>query len=207
MQEDVTLVQAARLIGVTPRILTAWLKDAGITTRTGKDKRAQYLTQPQVRMLAAAHGRVLPDDVSLAALAGQLQALQGELDAVKRRVADLEQKKIHAASGFPQSIMEERPGAMLPKLRAAFDPDPVRRAAYRADALRKSEVVRLVSARHGVEANTAKGWPWPQEALVSEEAALRWALAYVARMDSFRRPRSWRWRCEIESCPCHQTEP
>ncbi len=195
MQEDVTLVQAARLIGITPRILTAWLHDAGIITRTGKDKRAHYLTLAQVRMLAAAHGRVLPDDTSLAALAGQVQALSAELDALKRRVAALEQPKIRAARGFPesltQSLREPSPGALLPQLRAAFA---------------KMDMARLIAARHGVDVGTAKGWPWPTEALASQDAALRWALEYVAERPPHKRPHGWRWRCDVPDCPCHQRQ-
>ncbi len=197
MQEHYTLVQAARLIGVTPRILVAWLKDAGISTRkgvkaAGEDARAQYVTRAQIETLALAHRRALPDDTALAALARQLQALQGELEAIKKRLARLEQQNITRPSRPAPAPLQSHTGAFLSGS-AADLADTLKRPRVQGSqgGISKAEAARLVSERHGVLFVTARQWPWPPDALTSAEAAEQWAIDYVAAIAPHKRPRGW----------------
>jgi transposase len=199
MREQYTIKQAATAIGVSAQILREWLAETEITTATGRDKRAKYLTRTQVVTLAHAHRRTVQDESDLLALGERVQALSNELEAVKKRLANLERQRSISTEGEAISRpLQSQPGPFSTSRPAA--PGMPRTAGV---GLRKIDAARLV-ARHGVEANTAKGWPWPAEALVSEEAAIRWALDYVASIDYFRRPRGWRERCDVAGCPCQQ---
>jgi hypothetical protein len=211
MPEDLTLVQAARLVGVTPRILTAWLHDAGITTRNGQkdageDGRAQYITREQLAMLALAHKRVLPNEASLAALAGRIQTLEAELDSVKRRLARLEQGQNTTRERKATPAPLQSQPAPVSSLGADLADTLKRPRVLSSAALNKADAGRLVAARHGGNWKSFADWPWSAEALASEQAALRFALAYVAARAPHLRPHGWRWRCDVPGCPCQQQD-
>lgn len=199
MAERFTISQAARKLGISRRTLYNWLEQEQDTSQKLHGERT--FTRLQLERLAEKHGRRLESDFR--DLEAVDAALTERIEALEARVAALEQQRSISRGGEAIS----RPSQTHP---GAFStPQPVAPKVPRAAGvgLRKIDAARLVAARHGVEANTAKGWPWPAEALVSEEAALRWALSYVARMDSFRRPRSWRGRCDVPDCPCQQAQP
>jgi len=191
MQEVYTLTRAAKAIGVTPRIFVSWLTDAGIIARkgdkaTGEDARAQYVTRAQVVMLAAAHGRVLPDDVSLAALAGQMQALSSEVDALKRRIAVLEQRGGTREGETISRPLQLHPGAF--SAQEPTTPPPVR------------NLVAKWLARHGAVENTVRRWPDlpldPEQALLFTREKLQ-ELGYRAHGVQLA-------PCEHPECVCHQ---
>jgi hypothetical protein len=203
MPESFTLAEAQSMLGISRRTLYNWLQQEGINAgNLPKDKRAKALSAAQLTKLAAKHGRQLgsaaPPD--LATLSQEVAALRSELAALQSRVEALERQPSPTPSQSAEAL--SRPS------QRAIDPLPRRSAdtlvhpAASGGALTKTDAIRILAARHGLNVNTGKGWPWPDAVLVSEEAAIRWALDYVRGRPPHLRPDGWRWRCDTPSCPC-----
>ncbi|HLW01872.1 MAG TPA: hypothetical protein VKT82_24675 [Ktedonobacterales bacterium] len=221
MQDHYTISQAARAIGVTPRIFSEWIADAGIETSQRGDKRARYLTRAQVLRLADAHGRAIKDDprAANAKLAARVDTLEQRGQAQEAKIAALEARIIAlehlSRSNRPSPAIHATPAP------AQSQPGPLSSAGGSnpdlaetlprlpripsAGAITKTDAARLISERHGVALNTARGWPWPPSVLASAKDAMAWALSYVANTTR-QRPAGWLWRCNVSDCPCHQAE-
>ncbi len=196
MPEVFTLSQAARLLGISRRTLYGWLKDARITTRKlPTDKRAQTLTRDQIERLARAHSTAIKDE-----------SLIARLERAEARIEALEQWKAQQEGHLSPSLGAEAISRPLQSHPGAFSAPRAARSSTPGAPILKIDAARLIAARHGVDQGTAKGWPWPTEALASQDAALRWALAYVAERPPHKRPHGWRWRCDVPDCPCHQRQ-
>jgi DNA-binding transcriptional MerR regulator len=223
MQDHYTISQAARAIGVSPRILSEWVADAGIETSQRGDKRARYLTKAQVLRLADAHNRAIKDDprAANAKLAARVQSLEQRGQAQESKIAALEARIIAlehlSRSSRPSPGVHDPPAPPQsrtgPLSGAGGNPDDLAETVKlpkviraSAGAISKADAARILSERHGVFFATARQWPWPAEALVSPEQAILWALEYVAGIAPHKRPTSWRVVCAVASCPCHQAE-
>lgn len=136
------------------------------------------------------------------ALTERMEALEADMRTVKQHLEALEASRMpYRAPRMPTDVSGN------PSTHAsAFSDAPERHFSFTprtAGALMKSDAARLVADRHGVAFNTAKGWPWPPSALSDADAALRWALDYVAR-NPRQHPAGWRALCNVPECPCHE---
>lgn len=221
---EYTLSEACVLLGISRRTLDYWLQEAGINARNlPTDARKKALTMAQITKLAAAHGKRVKEVEGLAGLVVEvaalreqvevLEAVKGQMEALEARVLALEARpSIRPSISIPATPAPVQSHSGLSSA-AAFDPadlaDTAKRLAARSSmpapshALRPGEAARLLHERHGANFDTVRQWNWPASALASEEAALRWALEYVAG-DYRRQGKNWIWRCSVWSCPCHQ---
>jgi len=192
LPELFTLTQAARMLGISRRALYGWLRDANITTRIlPTDKRAQTLTRAQIERLAKAHSTAIKDESLLA----RLEQVEARLEALETWRQEQEARPSAPVTPIYPPARDIRTSAPAARFAEAV-PLPV-------GALTKAEASRLVEARHGATFATVKQWPWPPSALASANAALAWALSYVAGTTR-QKPTGWRWRCNVADCPCQQ---
>ncbi len=86
-----TLQEACIALAVEATTLYRWMERAGIEAETDSaDKRRRTLTQAQVQQLARAHHRTLPKSIKGEGL--DQDAMQQQIDALEKHVADLEHK-------------------------------------------------------------------------------------------------------------------
>lgn len=219
---EYTLSEACVLLGISRRTLDYWLQEAGINARNlPTDARKKALTMAQITKLAAAHGKRVKEVeglaglvVEVAALREQVEALEGmkgRMEALEARVLALEMRpSIRPSISIPATPAPVQHATGLSSTAAADPADladtakrPTVRPSMPSRTLRPGDAARLLQKRHGANYDTARQWNWPTSALVSEEAALRWALEYVAG-DYRRQGKNWIWQCQTPSCPCHK---
>ncbi len=196
-EEHFTISEAARYLKVSRQTLYTWLnREPALRAYLTEH---HTLTRRQLDALALTQRRKPPQPTLRevdAALTERIEALERWRAEAEARLAALEGSRPSSAKGATTDVSVVGEGQQN---RLSM------RLEGKTGALMKSDAARLIAARHGVTFNTAKGWPWPPSALASEEAALRWALDYVARTPR-QHPAGWRWRCDVPGCPCQESE-
>lgn len=212
--------ETAALFGVDAATIRRWRSAAGLPAR----KEGEGYTPEEIAQLAAVAKRPNPLQQAQPPARASLvthddpgsQEAEIPLHAHARANAHLARAEEHQATLeailHAQRSIETLLEALLARMEGAgpsgagMMPSQVVEAVIlprtRSRGLKKMDACRLMG-RHGVKFNTAKGWDWPATALVSEQAALRWALSYVAG-DPRRGGDAWRDRCDQADCPCQE---
>lgn len=106
MEQRYTMPEAANMLGVSVSLLRTWVRNAGLREQVQKqrldyDLRVFYLTQTQLEQVATLHGRRISPSPSMdieavdTALKEQIDDLKADLDAIKQRLARIEQQLGH----------------------------------------------------------------------------------------------------------------
>jgi hypothetical protein len=202
MGAKVSAAQAARLADRNERIVRGWIASGKL--KATKDGHTWMVDTDDLARIPGVHLQPQEPEDKLPSLESMLLEHDNQIAELKRRIIALEGRIIRPSptTYATPAPLQSRTEAFSQPMESSADIASMGMAPRIAGALLKSDAARLVANRHGVAFNTAKGWPWPPSALASEEAAMRWALDYVAR-NPRQHPAGWRARCTVAGCPCH----